>query len=515
MNTILSLQDISKIYPNGKLANQNITFDIEENSIHAIVGENGAGKSTLVNMIFGVHQPTQGKILLNGKEVQFSSPNDAISSGIGMVHQHLMLAPDLTVAENMSLGIEQKKGGFFLDNKKMISIARDISNTYRLEVDPTKKIKDIPIGIRQRVEILKALLRNAKILILDEPTAVLTPQEVDILFDTLRNLKKEGKTILFISHKLHEVKAISDRITIMKDTKIVTTRDASSIDEKEIALLMVGRDVSIERIVATEKVGKTLLNVEKLKYINPDGLVTLDNVSFNIRAGEILGIAGVEGNGQSELSRIISGLMKGSSGEIFLDETRIDSFTPRKIREAGIGHIPEDRMENGIAANVSVCENLIVDRYYKEPFSKGTFISTKEVEKFANEMVEKFNISTQSIYASIGSLSGGNIQKTVVARELSANITVIIASQPTRGVDIGSEVMIHNLLRKMRDAGKGILLISADLDEILTLSDRIIVMYEGNIVAHFPEVEHVTDKDLGPFMLGVDRQEGASGQVFA
>ncbi|MDD4220112.1 MAG: ABC transporter ATP-binding protein [Sphaerochaetaceae bacterium] len=513
MTNILSLQNLTKIYPNGKIANQDISIDIEENTIHAIVGENGAGKSTLVNMIFGVHKPTSGSIFLNGKEVYFSSPNDAIATGIGMVHQHLMLAPDLTVAENMLLGMEPKRKGLFLDHKQMVSISRTISEKYRLQVDPTKKIKDIPIGVRQRVEILKSLLRNAQILILDEPTAVLTPQEVEILFSTLKELKREGKTILFISHKLNEVKEISDRITIMKDTQVVVTRDAAQLTEKEIARLMVGRDVSIERFAGLHPPGKPLLLVENLRYIDADGLSAIDGVDFELREGEILGIAGVEGNGQSQLSRILTGLLHATEGRIVLNSQELGKRTPRQIRESGVCHIPEDRMENGIAPEVGLHENLIADRYYQQPFSHGIFLSTKEVEKHAHELVKQFNISTQSIYSAIGSLSGGNIQKAVVARELTADFSVIIASQPTRGVDIGSEVMIHDLLRKMRDAGKAILLISADLDEVLKLSDRIIVFYEGTIAAHFSNVDDLTDKDLGPFMLGVERQEGAHGKI--
>ena len=513
MPNLLSLEKISKIYPNGKIANRDISIDIEENTIHAIVGENGAGKSTLVNMIFGVHCPTSGRILFNGDEISFSTPNDAIAVGIGMVHQHLMLAPDLTVAENMLLGMEPKKQGLFLDHKKMISVAQQVSYQYGLQVDPTKLVKDIPIGIRQRVEILKALLRNAQILILDEPTAVLTPQEVEILFTTLRKLRDEGKTILFISHKLHEVKEISDRITVMKDTKVIVTEDANDLTERDIARLMVGRDVSITRVPATKEVEEAILSTESVSFIDPEGIKTLNDVSLDLCAGEILGVAGVEGNGQSELSRIITGLLRPASGTVIHRAQDITSFTPRAIRESGICHIPEDRMENGIAAEMGLDENLIVDRYYDEEFNKGIFLSSRKITEHAKSLIKDFNISTQATNTPIGSLSGGNIQKAVVARELTSDISVIIAAQPTRGVDIGSEVMIHDLLRKMRDDGNGILLISADLDEILKLSDRIIVMYEGMIVAHFTQVDQISDKDLGPYMLGVERQKETNGKI--
>jgi len=369
MNHVLSLKQIGKIYPNGKIANQDISIDIEERTIHAIVGENGAGKSTLVNIIFGVHQQTEGKMFFRGKEVSFSSPNEAISSGIGMVHQHLMLAPELTVAENMLLGMEPtKKGGLFLDYPQMVKKAKEVSDRYGLAINPNKLVKDIPIGIRQRVEILKSLLRNAEVLILDEPTAVLTPQEVEVLFVTLKKLRDEGKTILFISHKLHEVKEISDRITIMKDTKVVVTKEASLLHEREIARLMVGRDVQISRIPATEKRGEVLLSLEGVNYIDSEGIATLKNIEFDLQEGEILGIAGVEGNGQSELSRAITGLLTISSGSIKHRNLLLNNLTVREVRESGIAHIPEDRMKTLLSIDI-----------LKKPFLRGYFSLQKRL----------------------------------------------------------------------------------------------------------------------------------------
>lgn len=513
MANILSLKNLTKIYPNGKIANREISFDIEENTIHAIVGENGAGKSTLVNMIFGVHQPTAGQIYFKGEEVKFVSPNDAIKVGIGMVHQHFMLAPDLTVAENMLLGMESTKYHFFLNYKEMISKAQEVCEEYGLAVNPKRLIKDIPIGIRQRVEILKALVRNAEVLILDEPTAVLAPQEVDVLFKTLRKLKENGKTILFISHKLNEVKAISDKITVMKDAKVVVTKDTAQLEEQEIAKLMVGRDVIRKRNIVGQPRAEILLALENVNYIDQEGLSTLKNINLELRGGEILGVAGVEGNGQSELSRVITGLMKPTSGTIKTPVNELTNLSPREIRKSGLSHIPEDRMENGIAASMSLEENFIAERYYKKEFRSGLFLSSKAISKHAELLIADFNILTQSPKSAIASLSGGNIQKAIVARELTSDPSVIIAAQPTRGVDIGSEAMIHNLLVKMRNEGKGILLISADLDEILTLSDRVVVMYEGEIVAQFTDVETLTDKDVGPYMLGIERQEAPSGKV--
>ncbi len=513
MESILQVNNITMVYPAGVVANRDVSVDVRDNTIHAIVGENGAGKSTLMKAIFGIIHPQEGEIIYKGKKVNFKNPDDAIKVGIGMVHQHLMLAPDLTVAENLILGVEPRKGTLFLDTDKALRITREVSEKYGLDVPADKKIKDLPIGVRQRVEILKALFRNAELLILDEPTAVLTPQETEILFKTLFKLKESGKTILFISHKLSEVKQLADRVTVMRDAKVITTEDAANLTEEEIAHLMVGRDINTERIPDPEEIGGVRLSAENISYVDDENIQVLRNVSFDIRAGEILGIAGVEGNGQTELIKILTGLLKPTDGIISMDGKNIAGLSPRQVRELGVSHIPEDRMENGVADIASLEENFIVDRYYKKEFSKYGKLNWKYIKEYSQKLIENFNILTQSSKTPAGSLSGGNIQKVVVARELSSDPQIIIAAQPTRGVDIGSEELIHDLLKKARDEGKAVFLISADLDEVLKLSSRIVVIYNGEITTHFEDVSKVTAKDLGPYMLGVKKEEGASGKI--
>ena len=507
MDTILSIKNIVKVYPNGVVANKGISFDIEKNTIHALVGENGAGKTTLMKILFGIETPQEGEIIYKGKKVHFKSPLDAIKNGIGMVHQHLMLAPDLTVAENLTLGIEPRKWKIFLDTDKMNEIAKRVSKEFGLEVPFDKRVKDLPIGVRQRVEILKALLRNVELLILDEPTAVLTPQESDMLFKTLKDLKKHGKTIIFISHKLKEVKQIADRVTVIRDGKVIATKDASELTEHQIAELMVGREIKSERIAPSPKVGEPLLEVENLNYINEENIPVLKSVSFKVRSGEILGVAGVEGNGQTELVEILTGLRRLTSGKVIINGKDMAGKTPREIRENGVSHIPEDRMKNGVAEAATIKENLIVDRYYKKPFSKGILLDWKYITNYGKKLIKDFNVLATSPDALVSSLSGGNIQKVVVARELSSNPSVIIADQPIRGIDVGSEELVHRLLKEARDKGSAVFLVSADLDEVLELSTRIIVLYNGEIVARFDDVSGLTGKDLGPYMLGVKREE--------
>ena len=515
METILEAKNIFKVYENGVIANRGVSVDVERNTIHAIVGENGAGKTTLMKIIFGIEHAQGGEIFFKGERVNVRSPHDAIRMGIGMVHQHLMLAPDLTVAENMVLGNEPRRIRLFLDTEKAIEITRRVSEEYGLQVPSDKKIKDLPIGVRQRVEILKALFRNAELLILDEPTSVLTPQETEVLFKTLKNLKDQGKTIIFISHKLKEVKQIADRVTIMRDARVIDTRDASELSEHDIAQLMVGRDISFERIPEPRQLGEPVLRVRDLSYVNDEGILVLNKISFDVRAGEILGLAGVVGNGQTELIRILTGLLNPSEGEISLRGEGLVGLSPRKIRERGLCHIPEDRMEDGVAEETTLEENFILDRYFKRGFSKGTRLLWKEISQHSRELIEKFNILAQSAKTPVSSLSGGNIQKVVVARELSSDPELIIAAHPTRGIDVGSEEMVHRLLREARDRGKAVFLASADLDEILKLSTRVVVIYNGEIVAHFQEMSEVSAEDLGPFMLGVQREEAVSGKVSA
>ena len=507
MGVILSVENIVKIYPNGVIANRGVSVEVEENTIHAIVGENGAGKTTLMKVIFGIEKPQEGKIYYKGKEIHIKNPLDAIKIGIGMVHQHLMLAPDLTVSENLVLGSEPLKGKFFLDTQRAIEITKEVSKKYGLDVPAEKKIKDLPIGIKQRVEILKALFRNAELLILDEPTSVLTPQETEVLFKTLKELKKYGKTIIFISHKLKEVKEIADKVTVMRDGKIVATKDAKDLTEHDIAYLMVGREISFERIPPPKRIGEPLLTVRNLSYVNEESVEVLKNISFEVKAGEILGVAGVEGNGQTELVEILTGLREATTGEILIKGENILGLSPREIREKKVSHIPEDRMKNGVADKATLEENFIVDRYYKSPFSKGVKLDWKYIQDYSNKLIKDFNVLASSPKATVSSLSGGNIQKVVVARELSSNPMVLIADQPTRGIDVGSEELVHNLLMKARDEGSAVFLVSADLDEVLKLSTRIVVIYNGEIVARFNEVKDLTGKDLGPYMLGIKREE--------
>ncbi len=515
MGTILSIRDLWKIYPNGTIANQDVSVDIEQGSVHAIVGENGAGKTTLMKVVFGITQPKSGSISLRGKPFAPSQPSDAIQAGVGMVHQHLMLAPELTVAENIVLGVEPKNAGVFFDFDAAVRTARDISEQYQLSVPVDKRIDELPVGTRQRVEILKALYRNAELLILDEPTAVLTPQETDILFQTLDRLKEQGKTIVFISHKLKEVKRIADTVTIMRAAKVVETRAAEELTIEAIAERMVGHKIDLSRVPAPEQVGAARLSVRNLCMTRDDGVQAVKNVSFEVAGGEILGVAGVEGNGQTELVRALVGLLPVDSGEILVGSSDIASLSPKEIRHLGVSHIPEDRMEDGVAPLMSIQENIIVDRYDKPAFSTRLRIFWKKVLAHTVGLITDYRVRAGSPKHEISSLSGGNIQKCVVARELSADPDVVVASQPTRGVDIGSWEHLHSLIVEARDRGRAVFLVSADLDEILKLSTRIIVMYDGEIVARFDDASKVTATDLGPYMLGVKRQEADSAAVSA
>jgi ABC-type uncharacterized transport system ATPase subunit len=514
MGPILEARNILKVYEDGTLANRDVSVAIEENTIHAIVGENGAGKSTLMKVLFGITQPQAGELRFKGGRVVIRSPREAIAMGIGMVHQHLMLAPELTVAENLVLGVEPRQGRLFLDTRKAVEITESVSRQYGLDVPAERKIKDLPIGVRQRVEILKALFRNAELLILDEPTSVLTPQETEVLFKTLFELKRNGKTIIFISHKLKEVKAIADRVTIMRDARVIDTRPAAELTERDIAYLMVGREISSGRLPPPRQApGGSVLEVRALSYVNHENVQVLKDVSFEVRGGEIVGLAGVEGNGQTELVRILTGLLEPSAGEVLIGGRRADGRSPREIREMGVAHIPEDRMEDGVAEHTDLRENLIADRYFKKRFSRGIRLLWPAISEYSRQLIRDFNILAQSPRTLVGSLSGGNIQKVVVARELSSEPELIVAAQPTRGIDVGSEEMVHNLLKEARDNGKAIFLTSADLDEVLKLSSRLLVIFNGEIVGRFDDVSQLTGKELGPYMLGVQREEAAGGKV--
>lgn len=502
----VDMHGITMIYPNGIAANQNVTFSVRAGEIHALMGENGAGKSTLMKILFGLEHPDEGEIFVNGESVFFASPHAAIAMGVGMVHQHFMLVPSLTVAENMVLGIEPKKGGFFIDYAKAVALTEEYSQKYNLAVEPNAKIADIPVGMKQKVEILKALVRGAKILILDEPTAVLTNQETEELFRQLLLLKDQGFTIIFISHKLKEVKKITDRITIMRGGKSMGVYETSDISEQEISRLMVGRDVilSVEKELA--RPAAPVLNVRGLNYTNEWGKQVLKDVFFTVRRGEILGIAGVEGNGQSELVEILFDFEKPDSGEVILDGTSILNKKQRELRKLGISYIPEDRMVYGVAATATIEENLISDRYTKKRFNKGLLFNTASIQQESTRLIEEYRVLARSRRQRVQMLSGGNIQKVVVAREFSASPQLIIADQPTRGIDVGATEFIHKKMVELSRNGIGVLLVSADLNEIIELSDSLIVMYNGEIVAYFEDTSALTEVEMGEYMLGLKKQ---------
>lgn len=504
MADLLSMEGIFKVYPNGVRANDYVDFNLKEGEIHALVGENGAGKSTLMKILFGIEKPTEGKIYFKNKEIKIPSPTFAISKGIGMVHQHFMLVESLSIAENIVLGMEPKKGPF-LDRKKAINDSLEVSKKYNFKINPELLISDISVGQKQKIEILKALYRGAKILILDEPTAVLTPQETEELFKELLILKSKGHTIVFISHKLNEVKEISDRITIMRRGRNVGTFISSEITKEEISNHMVGReldwDLNKSKIESVEVV-LNLKNICKEK----NSVIKLNSISFSLRKKEILGIVGVEGNGQKEIVEGIFSVDPFSSGEILMEGIDIFGSKISKIRDMDISYIPEDRMSIGIAKNLSIKDNIISTYVLESPFSKKGILNSSFIDKWTDDKINEFDILAKSSSSIISSLSGGNIQKVVVAREFSKGSKIIIADQPTRGIDIGSAKFIHRKLIELRDKGASILLASADLNELLDLSDSIIVMYEGNIVAYFEDVSLVSESELGLYMLGIKKQ---------
>ena len=500
-NTLLECSNLTKIYPGGILANHNVNFSINEGEIHALVGENGAGKSTLMKMLFGIEEVTSGDIFLRGEKVKIISSKDAISRGIGMVHQHMKLVPSLTVSENLLLGIEPKKG-IFIDKKECIRITNEISEKYKLHVDATKKVRDISVSMKQKLEILKTMYRGAKIIILDEPTAVLTPQETKELFEQLTNMKNEGFTIIFISHKLNEVKQLCDRLTVLKQGKTLGTYNMADVSTEEISRLMVGRDVVFEYDKSINKSFEKILEVKDLMYVDKFGSTKINKMSLSLRRGEVLGIASIEGNGQKETMDIITGLLKPDSGEVIFKGSNITSNSIKAIREKGIAHIPEDRHYNGCADTLSVTENISATNLKSFTNRLGLVNQTK-INEHTSNLVEQFKVKTSSNKTSVKSLSGGNIQKVIVAREFSADADVIIINQPTRGIDIGAQQLIHNKIIDMSKEGKSMIIVSSDLTELLALSDRIVIVSEGHVVGNITDVKNTTDEDLGLYMLGI------------
>jgi simple sugar transport system ATP-binding protein len=496
----LEMKDITKRFP-LVVANDKVSFTVYKGEIHALVGENGAGKSTLMSILYGLYQADSGQIFINGKKVNIANPNVAINLKIGMVHQHFMLVPPLTVAENIILGLEPKKNNIFIDMEKAIKRVEELSESMGFKIDPKAKIENISVGIQQRVEIIKVLYRGAEILVMDEPTAVLTPQEVEELFEILRSLKKQGKTIIFITHKLNEVKDLSDRVTVMRRGKVVGVKNTKDTNQEEIASMMVGRKVIFEIEKKPLNLGKTALKVEKLEALSIKGLPAVKNISFEIKEGEILGFAGVEGNGQTELVEVISGLRLATGGKIKLYDKDITNYSPRSIREDKIAHIPEDRRQRGIISNYTVAENLILGSNHRPPFNEGLTLNFSAINNHADKLIKDFDIRPSDRDNLLKSLSGGNQQKVIVARELFGEPRLLIAAQPTRGLDVGSTEFVHKQILNERDKGKAILLVSADLEEILSLSDLIAVIYEGEIVAIL-DPKKTNEKELGLLMTG-------------
>lgn len=605
MTPVIEVQGITKRFP-GVVANDNISLTLEPGEIHALLGENGAGKSTLMNIIYGLYKPDEGVIRVNGKEVSFDSPNDAIRLGIGMVHQHFMLIPVMTVTENIMLGEEETTGrpwvslaaaaligagigglvygvggviywmlvaavyllltflrirpplgrmafgvllgavcglifsllalrlagdsamvmfwpmmGAFvgavanlrwIDKRQTAQRIRNLSQEYGLEVNPDALVGDLPVGIQQRVEIIKALYREAKVLILDEPTAVLTPQEADDLFEVMRRLKQRGVSIFFITHKLREVLAVADRITVLRRGVVVGTTTPREATRESLARMMVGRDVVLQVEKAPARPGEEVLSVRNLVVEDHRGHRAVNGVSFSVRMGEILGVAGVQGNGQSELVEALTGLRHAVAGEIVVLGRNITNQRPRIVTSLGTAHIPEDRIRHGLVLNYPVADNLVLADYYREPFSHGIILDEPHIEEHARRLVEIFDIRTPSVFIPASKLSGGNQQKVIVARELSRQPRLLIAAQPTRGLDVGSIEFIHRQIIAARDSGAAVLLVSAELDEIMSLSDRIVVMYQGQIMADILAGQ-ATREQLGLLMAGVHTEpEQPSGR---
>ena len=503
---VVQMKGITKVYPNGIAANQGVDFNVKRGEIHALMGENGAGKSTLMKMLFGLEQPTEGEIYVNGEKVSLTSPTVAISKGIGMVHQHFMLVPNLTVAENMVLGMEPKHKGMFMDYKKAVEITEEYAKKYNLHVDPNAKVRDIPVGMKQKVEILKALVRGAKILILDEPTAVLTTQETEELFKELVHLKEQGYTMIFISHKLHEIKQITDRLTIMRSGKSMGVYQTADISKEEISRLMVGRDVILTVEKDQAQPTDVVLRVRDLVYTNEWNKKMLNKLSFDVRKGEILGIAGVEGNGQRELVDMLFNLNIPDSGSATVNGQSVIGKPQRKIRDLGVSLIPEDRMTFGMAGTATIEENLMSDRCADKKYNNGPLFNMKKMHEDSDQLIKDYKVLCKSRNQQVGMLSGGNIQKVVVAREFSADPILIIADQPTRGIDVGATEFIRKKLVELSRAGAAVLLVSADLNEVMELSDSLIIMYNGGIAAYFEDTTSLTDAVMGEYMLGLKQQ---------
>jgi general nucleoside transport system ATP-binding protein len=499
---VLELRGITKRFP-GVLANDHVDFDLQDGEVHALLGENGAGKSTLMNILYGLYKPDEGEVFLNGKRADIDSPHAAIAVGIGMVHQHFMLIPVMTVAENIVLAAEPKKG-VILDIGEAERRVRELAERFKFHIDPHARVQDITVGQQQRVEILKALYRNADILILDEPTAVLTPQEAVELFEILKELVAQGMSVIFISHKLNEVLEIADRITVLRRGKVVDTIPREGATEQSLARMMVGREVLLRVDKQPAHPGETLLHVEDLNVRDERGLDVVRGVSLEVRAGEIVGLAGVDGNGQTQLIDALTGLRHPTSGTISVGGRDVTNASAHAFLEHGVGHIPEDRHRRGLVLEFSLAENLVLHDYAKSPYARRGFLDLGRIFGSARSLLREFDVRGGTASTPASALSGGNQQKVVIAREVHRDPRVLIAAQPTRGLDVGAIEFVHRRLVEQRDAGKAVLLISLELEEVLSLSDRILVIYEGRIVGEYDP--SVTEEQLGIAMTGGGRE---------
>ena len=497
--TVVEMRGITKRFP-GVVANDRIDFEVRAGEVHALLGENGAGKTTLMNVLYGLYQPDEGEIYIRGRRVTLRSPRDAIALGIGMVHQHFMLIPPLTVAENVVLGLPSSRGPF-LDTDRAERRISELAQRYGLKVDPHAYVWQLSVGEQQRVEIIKALYRGASILILDEPTSVLTPPEVRELFSVLRRMAEEGNAVIFITHKLHEVMAVSDRVTVLRDGRVVSTVDTAGTSERQLAKMMVGREVLFQVSKRPVAKGKVALEVRDLWAMGDRGLPALKGISLSLRQGEILGIAGVAGNGQRELAEVITGLRRATKGKVLIGGKDMTNCPPAAIIGEGVAYIPEERIRRGLIMDFSVAENAILETHNSPPFTDGWFLNRREIDRYVEGLISDYGVKTPSKDAPVRHLSGGNLQRLLLARELSRRPKLLIASQPTRGLDVGATEYIRRRLVEQREKGTAILLISEDLDEVLSLSDRVAVMYEGEIVGIVPEGEADVE-EIGMMMAG-------------
>ncbi len=507
--TVVKFEHVSMEFP-GVLANDDVSLEIKKGEVFALVGENGAGKSTLMNILYGINTPTNGEVYVKGWRIEHFSPKAAIECGVGMVHQHFMLVPSFTVAQNIVLSREPRRLGVFFDNATAERETRGLVEEYGLEVDPAATVRDISVGLQQRVEILKTLYRGADILILDEPTAVLTPQETDELFDVIRRIVREKQmTVIIITHKLYEVMAISDRVGVMRQGRLAGLENTRDVNEKILASMMVGRPVLFDHLEKTGETGDVVIGVEDLRVGDNRGLEAVRGVSLSVRAGEVLGIAAIEGNGQSELLEAICGLRRAESGHVRIGGEDVTNRSPGEIRARGLANIPEDRLATGVDKFASVTDNLLVGRQRDKEFNAlGFHQKRSSIERYASELYERFDIRGAGVDTEVGSMSGGNMQKVVVAREFSYDTPALVISQPTRGVDIGAMEFIHTRIIEKRNSGCAVLLSSADLDEVFRLSDRIITLYEGRVTGEF-RADSITKEEIGYYMTGHRGEEAA------